>query len=547
MKNTIRQISAILVVCTLCVCLFAGCGPAQSDVDGETTIVPDATTITLDGDTPSTDSTGSQTVSSSGSATSAQNKTNTSTSASSTVSTTAAEISDIFVGGTLLSEFSVGTKSYTYYLPAGTTAAPQVTANKTGGTGEIQITQAANANGAAKVTLNGTTYTIQFSVRRSEADMLKNTYYQLKTAKKLNVAYFGGSVTDGYGSSTKENSWRSLTTKWLKSQYPTATITETNAGIGGTGSIYGAHRVIQDLKLTSATEKPDLVFIEFAYNDQEDVYVNATPDVYMESIIQTIYKYAPQADIVMVFITGFNQKDTEFNAKVAHKKIADAYKIPYIDVGARLWQELVVENGGVAPKYNASNKSSSDQVWLKYFNDSVHPTDAGYAKYAQYVQEFLTDVFAKKTAVPTGLEKSYTPSKTVTTLPVAPYIDNLKGLTPTNSNLTVSDVGYVTSSKSGSTFTFKFTGTDLKAWIYGQSTNEDQAGYIRVQVDGGKVEKVSLKGGNHKILPLASGLSSGEHTVKITLSATSTGSVKLDLRYFLISGDTQMRGITLVE
>lgn len=542
MKNTIRQISAILVVCTLCVCLFAGCGPAQSDVDGETTTVPDATTTTLDGDTTSTDSTGSQTVSSSGSATSAQNKTNTSTSASSTVAATAAEISDIFVGGTLLSEFSVGTKSYTYYLPAGTTAAPQVTANKTGGTGEIQITQAANANGAAKVTLNGTTYTIQFSVRRSEADMLKNTYYQLKTAKKLNVAYFGGSVTDGYGSSTRENSWRSLTTKWLKSQYPTATITETNAGIGGTGSMYGAHRVIQDLKLTSATEKPDLVFVEFAINDYYDKSFNTTPATYMESIVQTIYKYAPQADIVMVFVTNINTKDTEFDAKVAHKKIADAYKIPYIDVGARLWGEIVQEKGGTAPS------NTSDTTWLKYFSDSVHPTDAGYAKYAQYIQEFLTNVFAKKTAVPTGLEKSYTPSKTVTTLPTAPYIDNLQGMTPTDTKLNVTTDGYVLSNTVGATFTFKFTGTDLKAWIYGKSTDESLAGCIRVQVDGGTANKIVITGNNHKILSLASGLSNGEHTVKITLTATSSvGKAQLDLRYFLISGDTQMRGITLVE
>ncbi|MBR5540063.1 MAG: hypothetical protein IKU56_01635, partial [Clostridia bacterium] len=211
--NIIRQISAVLVVCALSVCLFAGCGPAEPLAGDETTTATDTVTTTL-GDTSASDSassfdtTGSQTVTPSNSAQPSQEATTTPSAI--TTTTTApktpgatADVSGIFIGGKALSDFKVGTKNYTYYLDAGTTTAPQVTASKTAGTGEITITQAANANGTAKVTLNGTTYTIQFVVRRSEMDRLNNTYYQLKVAKKLNVAYLGGSVTDGYGSTSK--------------------------------------------------------------------------------------------------------------------------------------------------------------------------------------------------------------------------------------------------------------------------------------------------------------------------------------------------------
>ena len=371
-------------------------------------------------------------------------------------------------------------------------------------------------------------------------DRLNNTYYQLKVAKKLNVAYLGGSVTDGYGSTSKDTkSWRALTTQWLKSQYPNATITETNAGIGGTGSIYGAHRVIQDLKLTSATQKPDLVFIEFAINDHLE---SNTSSVYVESIVKTIYQYAPQADIVMVYTTNFQMKDTEYPAMAAHKKVAEAYQIPYVTVGAPLWKEIVKGNGGVAPT------SFKTAPWTDYYKDSVHPIDAGYAKYAQYVQEFLSDILSKKTTTPSGRVNSYVPSKTLNTLPVAPYIDNLKGFTPSDSKIKVnSSTGYITSTSAWASFTFKFTGTDLKFWVYGKSTSEADTGFLNVSIDGGATKKADITGNNHKILSIASGLANKEHTVTVELAPAANNKVNLDLRYFLMSGDTSMRGITLVK
>ncbi|MBR5528641.1 MAG: hypothetical protein IKV97_06510, partial [Clostridia bacterium] len=72
---------------------------------------------------------------------------------------------------------------------------------------------------------------------------LSNTLSKLTDKKELTVAYFGGSVTVGHGATDREKySWRALTTKWLKENFPKANVTEVNAAIGATGSHLGAFR-----------------------------------------------------------------------------------------------------------------------------------------------------------------------------------------------------------------------------------------------------------------------------------------------------------------
>ena len=63
---------------------------------------------------------------------------------------------------------------------------------------------------------------------------LANVYNKLTVDNELTVAYFGGSVTAGAGASNSElYSWRALTHRMLKKEYPNATVTMVNAAIGG--------------------------------------------------------------------------------------------------------------------------------------------------------------------------------------------------------------------------------------------------------------------------------------------------------------------------
>lgn len=368
-----------------------------------------------------------------------------------------------------------------------------------------------------------------------KAAELNNTYYKLTVKKELNVAYFGGSVTQGYGSTNSStNSWRALTTAWLKEQYPNAEITETNAAIGGTGTSYGMYRAVSDLKLDNASEKPDLVFIEFAINDLYDGVTYEGAKSNMETIIRTIYSYAPDADIMILFTTDKTRSNTEYDTIRGHKEIAEAYKLPYLAIGSMLWNDLCKESNSTYP---------SDTVWNNNFFDYVHPGDAGYAKYAKYVTTYLSEIFAQKTQAPKGIVNSYKPADSLTTLTYSPYAANAKGQTATT-GFGVDENGYISSNNADKSITFKFTGTDLKLWVWATASS----GSIDMEIDGASVGSADLyrASPNHKIISVASGLENTEHTFKLTLRSTDKGN-QMYLRWFLISGSDDHSGITIVK
>ncbi len=368
-----------------------------------------------------------------------------------------------------------------------------------------------------------------------KAAELNNTFYKLTVKNRLNVAYFGGSVTQGYGSTdASAKSWRALTTAWLKEQYPAAVITETNAAIGGTGTSYGIYRAASDLKLADTSARPDLVFIEFAINDLYDGVDFDGAKSNMETIIRTVYSYAPDADIMLLFTTDKTRSNTEYDTVRAHKEIANAYKLPYLSIGAMLWEDLLAESNSTYP---------SDAVWNKYFYDYVHPADAGYAKYAEYVENYLSGIFAQKTQAPKGVVNSYMPEAPLTSLTVSPYAANAKGQTGVT-GFGVDENGYIVSNSPDNSISFKFTGTDLKLWVWAT----DKSGSIDMEIDGVSVGSADLyrAAQNHKIIPVASGLENTEHTFRLTLKETENGN-QMYLRWFLISGSDNHNGITIVK
>ncbi len=363
-------------------------------------------------------------------------------------------------------------------------------------------------------------------------DTLNNTYYKLNKEEELTVTYFGGSVTQGWQASDLEAySYRALTTEWLRKTYPNAAITMTNAAISGTGSKIGAHRAVTDLMLK--TNAPDLLFIEFAIND---VYADITTDetkANLESIINTVYSYSPNTDIVFLFTTDLTRVGQEFDIIKAQKEIAAAYNIPWIDIGAELSKVIIQENGNTAP-------TTQNEVWSKYVYDTVHPTDAGHKIYADTVIEYLDGVLTKASA-PAKIEASYQPETTVCTTYVNPTAVNFKGQTAP-ANFTVDENGYLTGNTADSSFTFTFKGTELGFWAYGL-TNGGDAEFV---IDNGEAIKVSAyRNAGYIEKTVATGLENKEHTVTVTLKTSEHGS-GIDIRYFLINGAADSNGVNLV-
>lgn len=211
----------------------------------------------------------------------------------------------------------------------------------------------------------------------TEKRTLNNTAYKLKNDKKLNVLYYGGSVTWG-SSSTEGNSWASRITKWLKETYSDANINSTNAALGGTSVYFGCFRAETDL----LPYKPDLLFIEFAVNDKYEGMLYSESAYYLEMLIKKVSAKYPQTDIVVLLITDKGKLGGKFENSDAHKAVADHYGIPCIDVGAALAKKIEKENG----------------KWEDYIADYVHPNDAGHGEYASCIIDTIKpmlDVTAK--------------------------------------------------------------------------------------------------------------------------------------------------------
>jgi acyl-CoA thioesterase-1 len=183
------------------------------------------------------------------------------------------------------------------------------------------------------------------------------------------VAFLGGSITEGYGASEpNESSWRALTEKYLIERSSKNKVTCINAGVGGTTSTFGAHRMHEHV---FSRGEIDLLFVEFSVNDGEDREESIRG---MEGIVRQCQRVFPHADICFVYTADDDNlsKEIPFNIAV-HEEVASQYGIPSVSFAANIRDRL----------------KSGDVRWEDLAPDRVHPNDAGYALYAECLREFL--------------------------------------------------------------------------------------------------------------------------------------------------------------
>lgn len=338
----------------------------------------------------------------------------------------------------------------------------------------------------------------------SQKRTLNNTAYKLNNNKKLNVLYYGGSVTAGVGG-TAGNSWASRTEKWLKSTYPRAQINCTNKAVSGSCVYFGNFRADLDV----IPYAPDLMFIEFAVNDSyEDLYY-AQSAYYLEMLIKRVNTKFPQTDIIILLITDKGKVGEKFENNAAHKAVAEHYGIPCIDLGAEL-AKLVNSGAG---------------KWEDYLSDYVHPNDKGYEMYANFITEKLKTMLAidakalKNHVMP---EESYIVGginmdcKTVT----ADKVKLNDGWKLENSNCK-SYTTCISPKKQGSKITIEFEGTSFGMYLTTAKGNT-----VVATVDG-KERKIFIKPddeGEHERL-VFDNLIKGKH--KVEIESVSSGDVNI--------------------
>lgn len=339
--------------------------------------------------------------------------------------------------------------------------------------------------------------------------MLNNTKYKLTHDKKLLIAFFGGSITDGTGASNAENtSYRALVTKWFEKHYPTAEIISKNASIGGTGTALGMFRCGKDV----LSFEPDLIFTEYAVNDEGDEYKNVA--VQTESIIRTVNRHNPNIDIVTVITTAepmlkYMENGTTADSVSAQKDVSDYYDLPVADVGCTLISHIV----------------TSTLTLKDFIPDGLHPNDDGHKIYADALINHLTEWLDKcepQKTIPHELpEKLYLPSSDNAMLRDIRNVDNLilDGFVFKNEIKDSRFNEYIEGNTGGDNFSFTFTGTTAAIYWMGGGVSCD----VLVSVDGG-APFIARSWDNYvrsfhrmQAARCIEGLVYGIHTVKITV------------------------------
>lgn len=207
----------------------------------------------------------------------------------------------------------------------------------------------------------------------------------LDTSKDLTVAFLGGSITEGAGSSPSSNRYATLITNefFQKTRTNGAKVTEINGGVGGTGAAFGLQRINKDITYAN----PDIVFVEFAVNDAgtaEEPLKN-----YMENIVRQLQKLPKVPEIIFLYTTCLAHENVTRAASYM-SQVAKAYNIPEIDLNTFIWEG--VEKGEYV--WNRDDKENT------LTGDNTHPNNKGYRVYADRMIEVMSrDGFFKRNTV----------------------------------------------------------------------------------------------------------------------------------------------------
>ncbi len=190
---------------------------------------------------------------------------------------------------------------------------------------------------------------------------------------ELVVAFFGGSITQGSLASTGENCYAYLFYMMLRERFPRAKLTYVNAGIGGTGSHYGAMRVREDL----LAHRPDLVVLDFSVNDTEAVLPlygegKLYPETW-EGVLRRVLSFETHP-AVLVLNNSFY--DTGDSVEDEHNAIADRYGVPHMSVRDEILPRI---RDGIYVREDLSP-------------DGLHPNDLGHRLIAEELMKVMEAV-----------------------------------------------------------------------------------------------------------------------------------------------------------
>lgn len=185
---------------------------------------------------------------------------------------------------------------------------------------------------------------------------------KIRTGKQVTIAYIGGSMTHGVGASdVNKTSYRAQVNNWFRTRFPNSKITELNASVSGTNSLYAAIRARREV----VEYKPDLVFLEFAVSDKSETEDAVKKSI--EGIVRQLLAVSQPPEIVMIYAPNAEGA----TATKWHEEIADFYHLPKVDM-----QQLLTAN---------------NMTFASISKDGIHPNDEGYKLFANHIIAYLSE------------------------------------------------------------------------------------------------------------------------------------------------------------
>lgn len=340
-----------------------------------------------------------------------------------------------------------------------------------------------------------------------------NSRLQFEREKKGHVAFIGGSITE-------MNGYRPMVCDDLKKRFPQTEFTFTDAGISSTCSTTGAFRLQSDVLSKGSV---DLIFIEFAVNDDQDAaHARRECQRGLEGILRQCLRHNPKMDIVVTFFVNEGMLSLLQQGKTpvsmgAHAEVTKHYDVATI----HLAQEV------------ADRITAGSLTWKVY--GGVHPAPAGNRLCADMIDQMLGHVWKTPLAanaapqerkLPAPLEPGNYGRGGFVRVPDATIQSSWKVGVPDWQKIAGSkrprftSLEMLSAEEPGAECTLKFKGSTLGVYVVAGP----DAGTLEVSIDGGKFESRDLfhrySSGLHypRTVILATDLEDGEHTAVLRVS-----------------------------
>lgn len=201
-------------------------------------------------------------------------------------------------------------------------------------------------------------------VNLGDTARLQAALAKARRGEKVVVACIGGSITEGARATVKDKRYAEVIGAWWRKTFPKAQIELINAGIGATGSNFGALRLQRDV----LSKHPDVLVVEYAVNDGNSEASAQT----LEGVVRQALNSPDKTAVVLLFML---RKDGG-NAQEWFTKVGTHYDLPMISYRDAIFPEM----------------QSGKLKWEDISPDTVHPNDIGHNYTAQTVDALFAKV-----------------------------------------------------------------------------------------------------------------------------------------------------------